>query len=203
MSKKYLEIGEHGLNGEFYSCEDGPAFRADNLAIATKIAFNNWLREFNPLYRECSLVSISDGEFTVSITDDGEPSRTETHTVGYFGPADIFTADYKLLQAIEQDWFFDLYSKMEKLLNAGDPRVRMSKRSGLIMFNIHFPRYDKNGDWWSSENRYLSDERDLAEQQWEYAMADEKTSEQICARNYDAMKNIQKKQLAETEVSCD
>jgi hypothetical protein len=190
MSKKYLTIGEHGLNGDFYCGDDGIAFRADNLAIATKIAFNNWLHDFNPLYRECTLVSISDGSFTVSITDDGEPSRTETHYVSYHGPADQFTAGY-IHQHAEQ-WHAERYTEMERMLTAGDPRVRRSNRSGLVMFNIHFPRYDKNGEWWSSENTYLSDDKTLADQQWEYLLADDKTSEQIANRNYEAFKLTQK-----------
>jgi hypothetical protein len=78
------------------------------------------------------------------------------------------------------------------VLTAGDPRVRRSNRSGLVMFNIHFPRYDKNGEWWSGENTYLSDDKTLADQQWEYLLADDKTSEQIANRNYEAFKLTQK-----------
>jgi hypothetical protein len=193
MSKKYLNIGEHGLNGDFYFCEDGQAFRADNLAIATKIAFNNWLHDFNPLYRECTLVSITDGLFTVSIADDGEPSRMEMHSVAYYGPGDMFTAEY-IHQHAEQ-WHAERYAEMERMLTAGDPRVRCSNRSGLVIFAIHFPRYDKNGEWWSGENTYLSDDKPLADQQWEYMLADDKTSLEICERNFQAYKILTQKQM--------
>jgi len=193
MSKKYLNIGEHGLSGDFYSCEDGPAFRADNLAIATKIAFNNWLHDFNPLHRECTLVSISDGSFTVSITDDGEPTRTETHIVVYYGPSDMFTAKYWHEHA--EQWHLERYTEMERMVAAGDTLVRRSNRSGLVMFAIHFPRYQNNGEWWSSENHYLSDEKPLADQQWEYLLADKKTSLEICERNFQAYKILTQKQI--------
>lgn len=193
MSKKYLNIGEHGLNGDFYRYDDEPAFRADNLVIATKIAFNDWLRQFNPLYRECSLVSIVDGSFTVSITDDGEPSRIETHTVAYYGHGDMFTAEYRHEHA--EQWHTERYAEMERLLTAGDSRVRRSNRSGLVMFAIHFPRYQNDGEWWSGENHYLSDEKSLADQQWEYLMADEKTSLEICKRNFQAHQILTQKQM--------
>ena len=193
MSKKYLNIGEHSLSGDFYACDNGPAFRADNLAIATKIAFNNWLHDFNPLYRECTLVSIADGSFTVSITDDGEPSRKETHAVAYYGPGDMFTA--KHIHQHADQWHIERYAEMERMLAAGDPRVRRSNRSSLIMFAIHFPRYQNNGEWWSSENHYLSDEKTLADQQWEYLLADEKTSREICERNFQAYKKLTQKQM--------
>jgi len=190
MSKKYLSIGEHCLYGDFYCGDDGVLFRADNLAIATKIAFNGWLRDFNPLHRECSLISISDGSFIVSITDDGEPPRTETHYVSYHGPADQFTVEY--LHKNANTWHAERYAKMEQMLANGDPRVRRSNRSGLVMFAIHFPRYQNNGDWWSGENTYLSDDKTLADQQWEYMLADDKTSEQIANKNYEAFKLTQK-----------
>lgn len=182
MSKRYLTINKHNFNGDFYCGDNGIAFRADNLAIATKIAFNRWLRDFDPLNRECSLVSISDGSFTVLISERGE-TRTETHHVSYHGPADQFTVKY-IHQHAEQ-WHAERYAEMERLTSNGDPRVRLSKRSGLVMFNIHFPRYDKNGEWWCGDT-YLSDDKTLADQQWEYALADDKTRKQIATRNYEA-----------------
>lgn len=189
MSKKYLNISEHSFSGDFYHCDGGPAFRADNLAIATKIAFNSWLHDFDPLYRDCTLISIVDGSFVVSITD-GEMSRIETHSVSYYGPGDMFTAKY--IHQHSEQWHSDRYAEMERMLAAGDPRVRRSNRSGLVMFSIHFPRYDKNGEWWSGENTYLSEDKSLADQQWEYMLADDKTSEQIANRNFEAYKLNQK-----------
>ena len=185
MSKKYLDIGEHGFNGDFYKCDGGPAFRADDLSIATKIAFNHWLSEFDPLYRECSLVSINDGTFTVSITECGE-THFETHTVSYYGPADMFTVESAHRSG--DDWYKQKYAELEKLAASGDSRVRISNRSGMVMFNIScFPRYRSNGEWWDREHTYLSTDRDLAEEQLEYILASEEKKSEICKRNYDAM----------------
>jgi hypothetical protein len=192
MSKKYLNIGEHGLNGDFYSCDNGPAFRADNLSIATKIAFNNWLSEFNPLYRECSIISITDGSFTVSITEYREETYTETHTVKYHGPANMYTI--QAIHSTGDDWYKQKYSDLEKLAIAGDTRVRMSKSSGMVMFNVTcFPRWRSNGEWWDREHTFLSTDRDLAIEQLEYVFATDNEKTDICKRNYNAMIERDKK----------
>lgn len=209
MSKKYLEIGVHGFNGDFYTCDGGAAFRADNLAIATKIAFNNWLSGFNPLRSECSLVSIGDGSFIVSISEDGENTRTETHVVAYYGPGDMFTAEGRHAVAMQQKWYAEKYATMEALLSADDPRVRLSKRSGLIMFTVNFPRYRENGEWWSKENSYLASgecrlisddttpDRSQAEEQFEYLFATDTERKQICERNYNSFRERERNMLAD------
>lgn len=190
MSKKYLAIGDHGFSGDFYKCDGGSAFRADNLLIATKIGFNNWLREFDNLNRECTLSQLIEGEFIVSIFDYslGGISKTETHTVSYFGSGDMFTAESLFKIASGQKWFSDIYAQMIEMNNSGDTRVRLSKATGLVIFNIGFPRYDKNGDWWSQENNYLSDNQELANQQWEYVCATEEERNKIAQRNYSKMR---------------
>lgn len=181
MSKTYFEIGSHGYNGQFYICdEQSGAFRADNLAIATKIAFNNYLRDFDNLGHECSLVSITDGEFTVQ-TDQGR----ETYTVSHYGPADVFTVEHA--HKIGSDAYQKMYQKMIEMADSGDSRVRRSKRSGLLMFTCQFPRYRKNGEWWDREHSYLSTDLDLAIEQWAYVLATDDEQQSICDRNCAAM----------------
>lgn len=191
MSKKYLTIGEHGLNGDFYCGDDGIAFRADNLSIATIIAFNNWLSEFNTLYRECSLISITDGTFTVSVTEHGE-TYNETHTVNYHGPSDMFTIESTHRSG--DDWYKQKYTELETLAITGDTRVRKSNRSNMIMFNVScFPRWRSNGEWWDREHTYLATDRNLAEEQLEYVFASDEEKSKICKRNYNAMIERDKK----------
>lgn len=186
MSKKYLKIGKHGLTGDFYVCDGGDAFRADNLAIATKIAFNNWLSGFCALNQGCSLVSIFDGEFTVSIEPNNESSYTEKHTVQYHGPADMFSIQF--VHNSGDEWYKQKYNELEKLAITGDPRVRVSKSSGMVMFNIMcFPRYRSNGEWWDREHTFLSTDRGLAVEQLEYVFATDSEKTEICKRNYNAM----------------
>lgn len=181
MAKHYLEIGEHGLNGDFYLCNEQPGvFRADNLAIATKIAFNNYLKNFDNLGHDCRLKSITDGEFTVS-TDTGD----ETYTVKYYGPAGMFTIEYEHKNG--SDAYQKMYQKMVEMCESGDNRVRKSNRSGMVMFSSGFPRYRKNGEWWDWEHTYLSTDPELAAEQFEYAMASDDDKTIIRRKNYLAM----------------
>lgn len=196
--KHYLEIGEHGYWGDFYRChavDDGAPFRADNLAIATKIAFNAWLHQFDNLYRECRLISIEDGRFTVEITEIHPQrlrhirtnSRTVSLDVDYCGPWDMYTAEYAHRNGA--DWYKQKYAELERMAESGDRRVRRSHRSGLVMFNLAFPRYRRDGTWWSSEHTYLSTECALAEEQLEYVYATDAERAQIRNRNYNVMCN--------------
>jgi len=177
MSKKYLNIGEHGLNGDFYRTTDGTPFRADNLEIATRIAFNDYLRGFDNLWREMSLVSIEPGKFTVdiySLTNDpchthGE-HRTETRTVEYYGPADMFTIEF------EQDHCADpeyrrMIIAMETAHKNGSPIVRASNRTGRVMFSdsVRFPRFTPDGEWFPWENSYLNTDPKIARLQMHIA----------------------------------
>ncbi len=177
MGKRYLVIGDHGFSGDFYrdtTIIDGPAFRADNLEIATRIAFNNHLREFDNLWREMTLISIEPGKFTVSIlTVDPQrahESRTETHTVEYYGPAEMFTIEY------EQDHFVDpeyhrMLAAMETAHKNGIPAVRSSNRTGRIMFSdsIRFPRFTPDGEWFPWEHPYLNADLKIARLQMHIA----------------------------------
>ncbi len=179
MSKKYLDIGEHGLNGDFYRdiTTDGPAFRADNLEIATRIAFNDFLRGFNNLWREMSLVSIEPGKFTVDIFDLSNDPRhnngehhTETHRVEYHGPADMFTIEY------EQDHCADpeyrrMLAAMETAHKNGLSIVRASNRTGRVMFSdsVRFPRFTPDGEWFPWEHPYLNTDLKIARLQMQIA----------------------------------
>lgn len=179
MSKKYIDIGAHGLNGDFYRdvTTDGPAFRADNLEIATRIAFNGCLREFDNLWREMRLVSIEPGKFTVdiySLTNDPRHTHgehhTETHIVEYYGPADMFTIEY------EQDHCADpeyrrMLAAMKTAQNEGSSIVRASNRTGRIMFSdsVHFPRFTPDGEWFPWEHSYLNTDMKIARLQMQIA----------------------------------
>ena len=185
MSKKYLEIGEHGLNGDFYhdATDDRGSFRADNLEIATKIAFNKFLRDFDNLWREMTLVSIVPGKFTVlvdDLTDDPRhingKSRTETHTVEYYGPADMYTIEYEMDHCTEPE-YHKMLTAMNIAAENNHPAVRIGRRTGRVMFAISFPRWrpdvptnasiDKR--WWPAEHSYLSTDITLARLQMQYA----------------------------------
>jgi hypothetical protein len=174
-------------------------FRADNLKIATQIAFNNWLWRFDRLYRSCSLQSLEDGEFVVTINNhnrDGsiQNGHSETHTAEYYGPADMFTAEH--LHEHGGDEYRRLYKQLEGMLTAGDPRVRRSNRSGLIMFTCSFPRYRADGDWWSSENTFLSTDPGLAYEQIEYALATDEERADIARSNCEAAQQLSNRRRA-------
>jgi len=187
MSKKYMEIGEHGLSGDFYRdlTTEGGAFRADNLEIATRIAFNEYLRDFDNLWREMELVSIEPGKFTVdiySLADDPRHTHgkhhTETHTVEYYGPADMFTIEYEQGRCADPE-YRQMLAAMDRAQTEGSPAVRISKNSGRVMFSesVRFPRWrpDVPADapiddrWWPSENNYLSTDISLARLQMQIA----------------------------------
>lgn len=173
MAKKYLEIGDHGLNGDFYidsTDPDGAAFRADNLEIATRIAFNDYLRRFDNIGREMTLKSIKPGSFTMFTREDGEDSSIETHTVEYYGPSNMFEIE-SVMDNCDDPEFKRMLAAMETALNAGSPSVRASKRTGRVMFSesVRFPRYRTDGEWLSWEHRYLSTDIETARIQMQIA----------------------------------
>lgn len=185
--KKYIITDVHGYAGDFYICGDN-IFRADNLKIATQIAFNNWLHGFDALYRSCRLVSLEPGTFTVNIMNHDRRSGSEidsefiTIFVKYYGLANMFEAP--VIQKKNTDpAFLELLSEIQRLSDAGDSRVRISNRSGLVIFNCTFPRYHADGSWWSSENSYLDTNPVYAREQLEYALATYETKCAICAHN--------------------
>lgn len=179
MSKKYLTVDPHGLCGDFYSCENR-IFRADNLHIASQVAFNNWLREFDNRGCSCTLKNISDGSFTVEICDHGH-YYTETFSVSHHGPADMFEVEYQHKHASPE--YHILYAKMIELYESGHPSFRKSKKSGMVIFSCSFPRYRKNGEWWDRETPYLSTDIELAQEQLKYALACPEEQLEICKRN--------------------
>lgn len=154
MGKYYLDLDDHGYNGDFYRFNDGTErgsiYRADNLKIATQIAFNEWLSNFDNIYYSCILVSLTPGRFIVSISkhDRGTgcviQTESETFTVEYYGPADMFTAEYKCNQAIKNNPEYQrMIQGMCAAYCAGNENVRYSKRSSSIIFSesVIFPRY--------------------------------------------------------------
>jgi len=172
MAKKYLEIGEHGLSGDFYrdATDNEPAFRADNLEIATRIAFNDYLRRFGNIGREMRLNGIEPGLFTVDVSEDGGDSFTETHTVEYYGPASMFEIESVMDRCADPE-FRRMLSAMETALETGSPSVRSSNRTGRVMFSesVRFPRYLPDGEWLSWEHKYLSTDIETARIQMQIA----------------------------------
>ncbi len=177
----FIEIPNHGYTGDFYACNGGAAYRADNLDIATQLAFNNWLFNFDRLYRSCSLISIEPGWFGVKIsshsTRSGVVLSTETRefSVKYVGPANMFEANYKAATFSDEEigHYIDV---MRNAAIAGNPNVRLSKgganptNKGLPLFACRFPRWRENGDWWPSESMHLAyDDATLAREQMIYA----------------------------------
>ncbi len=198
--RKYLNIGPHGFNGDFYVCEDGLPFRADDLEIATRIAFNNWLHGFDNLYHSCTLDTIEPGRFTVTITQhasngasDGSLSRS--FGVRYYGPANMFTIRYEYDHCRLPE-FREYYEEMLREAESGNPGVRLSGSSGMVMFNIGFPRWRRNGDWWSREHDYLSTDIELAREQMEYFRSSVSEREHICRRNRDAVHRQPEEEMA-------
>ncbi len=177
MSKKYLNIGEHGLNGDFYrdpATENG-AFRADNLEIATRIAFNNYLRDFDNLWREMNLVKIETGKFTVDIYSldprhTHGKHHTETHTVEYYGPADMFTIEFEQDHCDDPE-YRQMITAMEMAQKRGEPTVRISNRTGRVMFSnsVRFPRFTPDGEWFPWEHPYLNTDLKIARLQMQIA----------------------------------
>lgn len=196
MSKQFIEIGAHGYYGDFYrSNHDDIAFRADNLEIATKIAFNNWLYNFDRLYRSCRLISIDPGKFTVEIYSHSRKSgasigsQTKTYTVQYHGPADMYEAPV-IQDNCDNPEFQQILIRMQQMADDGHPAVRISNRSGRVIFsNIGFPRYHADGKWWSSENTYLDTNPVYATEQMEYALADDSERDIIRVRNFNVHMN--------------
>ncbi len=171
MAKKYLEIGDHGLNGDFYrdATDDGPAFRADNLEIATRIAFNDYLRRFDNIGREMWLESIEPGRFTVDVSEGGD-SLSETHVVEYHGPADMFQIE-NVIDGCDDPEFKRMMAAMNAALESGSPSVRSSNHTGRVMFSesVRFPRYRPDGEWLSWEHKYLSTDIETARIQMQIA----------------------------------
>ena len=191
MSKKYVDVGPHGYYGDFYRIADCDSFRADSIEIATKIAFNNWLYNFDNLYRSCRLDSIEPGKFTVTIWNHSRSgattgSESRTYVVEYFGPGNMFEPCV-IQDQCDDPVFRGLLEKMKKMAAAGDARVRAGNRTGRVMFseNISFPRYHADGEWWSSEHRYLDTDSVYAAEQMKYALADNSVRDVICKRNSD------------------
>ena len=157
--KNYIKIPEHGYGGDFYlhvdPCkEDGDrVFRADNLRSATQVAFNNWLRDFDALYRSCTRLSLEEGTFTVAIQHhlrSGEtdgPAIREIHAVTWHGPPDLYTAEYARRYAGPE--MKKLYERMIEAYQSGHPSVRLSNRSGAVIFTCDFP-------YWSSASAHLA-----------------------------------------------
>lgn len=166
---KFITVDPHGFNGNFFS-HDGYISRADNLHIATQLAFNRWLFNFDRLYRSCRLVELSDGKFTVEIKSHARNSgavigtEIETHHVDYYGTADMFTSEFLRQNANPE--IASLYAAMERAAESGCPSVRRSNRSGAVVFTTRFPRYRTNGEFWSNESAHLAyDNLDLAREQ--------------------------------------
>lgn len=165
MSKRYIKLPEHGLNGDFYQY-NGDVYRADDLMIATQIAFNKWLEGFNNLRHECTLRHIEAGRFEVQ-TDEG---LVIEDGIGYFGPANMFAIE--TVQDSQPVEYQQMLATMEAACKADNPNVRRSKRTGRVMFSEQAMR--QMPSWYgetyiSHADPYLSADREIANLQMQWA----------------------------------
>jgi len=186
----FINVPQHGYSGDFYSwwaegrqrhSTDVDCFRADDLDIATQIAFNNWLRDFDRLYQSCELIYIEAGRFEVAISNHSRNSGAIYGTtrrvfiVEYFGPANMFEANY-LAQNAESNDIARYVEIMRAAIADGNPNVRLSKggsnsaNEAMPVFTCGFPRYRSDGEWWPSESMHLAyDDVALATDQMRHA----------------------------------
>ena len=107
-------------------------------------------------------LGISETDFIVR---GGAPG---TYTVEYVGPPEYYSPLYRLDNCNDPK-ILGYRAVIENAYRNGDSRFRTSKRSGKIMFNVTFPRYRNNGEWWSStDDKYLSTDPALAEEQMNF-----------------------------------
>lgn len=166
MSKHYLSLPPHGLNGDFYRYGD-EIFRADNLEIATMIAFNRWLEQFDNLGHECTLKLIGAGEFVVA-TDTGVVIEDD---IEYYGPPDMFTAVFQMAHCDDPE-ILRMASAMLAALESGHPSVRRSNTSGAVIFTEDvFQRFERwcDGEYISGLNHHLSTDPETARMQMRIA----------------------------------
>lgn len=158
--KTYLKIPEHGHNGDFYHCGEGDIFRADNLEIATMLAANHWLYNFDNVHRSCEHICCNGGEFQFRV--EGKNFGYEViRQVEYYGPANMHEANFLMGKAASNPLIVHYILIMRTALQSGNENVRLSKGSsnsaneGLPMFTCQFPRWRENGDWWPCGSAHL------------------------------------------------
>lgn len=143
---------------------------ANSLYNATVTAFNRWLAEFDNVGRAAQNVKITDGQFEVDIYTGSvnAPSydHTITHTVAYYGPADMHKPAFKIENGdpVTQQQ----YAAMVAAHAAGNSAVKMNK-SGFVVFVESPDQHDllrqSDGYLPSWGGGYLSTNHALAERQ--------------------------------------
>lgn len=76
--------------------------------------------------------------------------------IEYLGDTDMWSP-YTALKNCTDETIAHYKNIMADALQNGDPRVRIARASGQIIFSesVTFPRWRSSGEWWSSENRCL------------------------------------------------
>jgi hypothetical protein len=117
----------------------------------------------------------------------GEVMRVREYVVAWDGPAARNEAVYR--QDHAPAWYADLLAKVQIRWIEGHPAVRLSKRTGRVIFACVFPRWRRDGEWWPRESAYLDQlDESLAREQIEFAFVPSAEQNAICARNEAAMR---------------
>lgn len=157
----YLDIDPALFCGsnDFYrnhgAAEDCQIYRAANLHHAAQLAANHYIRNFDRFHRSCRLLGIDVNESEAVVRFEvchHNSMGAETHStinqisVTYYGPGDMYTAQAGLRAAspaVQQ-----MVAAMERELAAGNPKLRRSRRSGMVMFAEGvLPRVAPDGTW--------------------------------------------------------
>ena len=101
-----------------------------------------------------------------SIIVSGDNHWNSVLPVEYIGDVDMWSP-YTALKNCTNQTILRYKKIMNDVLQNGDSRVRLARRSGQVIFSeaVKFPRYRTNGDWWPSENRCLDTDVDCATEQ--------------------------------------
>ena len=83
------------------------------------------------------------------------------------GPDEKYSAAYRLEHA--EPAVRELYRRMELALKSGNPAVRRSNRSGLVVFTCRFPRWWSDGKWTNRGSQALSPDIREARRQMAFA----------------------------------
>jgi len=168
------------VDGDFFvECDDNGyvseyaiPFRSTDIDNALKIVANNYL--YSPHYgtagNQTYYKPVRIDEKTGYVMRQSDESRRYPDKklyVKWFAVADHYKIKNQM-KNVNSDYLAIMQNAIDKT-----DIVRISKRTGMIMFNINFPKYftGKSGDriYVSSENNYLSSDPEIAEFQMKYA----------------------------------
>lgn len=111
-------------------------------------------------------LTMSEGAIIVS----GKNRFVGTYSVEWVGDEDMYSPYTQLKSALKiSDTLTGYMQIMREAFESGSDKVRRSNRSGEIIFNVRFPRWRENGEWWSQENQCLASDETLATEQMAFA----------------------------------